>query len=209
MGEGGESADRWLKPAPWIGRTWLDVSAIRDRLVEANKGTIESMSIDYGCDLGLCERVWEEQAEFARWALGEHGVQDRNQFSVMADKGVLAGPGSVYHVDQGFGTPTALFVVTSVLGGGVLHFPQIGLELSLEPGQTVLFDGLQVHGVRPSEGGTVGAQPFLVVSSEVLVREAGAERLGLVVRTVPKEGVDLTDAVVEPATGRVALPSWG
>lgn len=207
--DGDESGDIWLKPASWVARTWVDVSAVRDRLVEANRATIESMSIDYGSDLGLCEGVWEEQAEFARWALAELGVHDRRQFSMLANKGVLAGPGSVYHVDQGFGCPTALFVVTSVLGGGVLHFPQIGLELSLEQGQTVLFDGLQVHGVRPSQGGPVGAQPFMVVSSEVLVNEQGADRLGLVSRGVPKEGVDLADAVVDTATGVVALPEYG
>jgi hypothetical protein len=123
MGEGDATSDRWIKPAAWVARRTLDVSAARDRLVDENRWLLESMSIDYGKDCGLCAALWERQAEFASWVLARKGVHDRNQFKTRDHEGVLAGPGSVYHADQGFGKPTALFVVTSVLGGGVLHFP--------------------------------------------------------------------------------------
>ncbi len=203
MGEGEANSDRWIKPAEWVARRTLDVSAVRDRLVAENRWLVESMSIDYGKDCGLCGDLWERQAEFASWALARRGVHDKKQFKTRDQECVLAGPRSVYHVDEGFGTPTAMFVVTSVLGGGVLHFPELGLELSFEAGQTVMFDELQVHGLKAESGGAVGGQAFVVVSSQVLVNEAGAQVLGLVCPWDGKSGVDLADAVVDQSTGGV------
>ncbi len=71
-----------------------------------------------------------------------------------------------------------------------------------------MFDALQVHGVKAASGGAVGGQPFVVVSSQVLVNEAGAQVLGLVCPWDGESGVDLADAVVDPSTGGVALSAW-
>jgi hypothetical protein len=200
---------KWLRAAGWVARTWIDVAEIRERLIEESRGIVASMSIDYCSDLGLCGRVWAEQAAFAGWAMERLGTGGGGMYRTDGSRGAMAGPGAVYHVDKGFGQPAALFVVTSILGGGVLCFPHLGLELSLEPGQTVLFDALHVHGVLPGNGGKVGTQPFVVVSSEVMVSEAGARRLGLVSPERPAGSIDLDEAEVEPDTGRLMVPEYG
>lgn len=200
----GSPGGAWLRPAPWIAVSRVDVEPNRKRVVEVNAWITRAMNIDYGHDGGLCGGIEAQQERLVESVLlGKADLRRGRGYEFDGRAKVLAGPGAVYHVDEGVGAPTGLFVITALTGEAVLDLPEMGLKVSFEPGVTVIFDSLQVHGLTAPGGGGIGVTPFVVVTRTAVVDTPGASRMGLMDAMRPAGGVDLGASQVEAATGRV------
>lgn len=191
-GPGG--ADRWLRawPGVLVGHVAIPED-IRSALVDGNSDAFDPLaSIDYGVGAELGEPFFDRQAEMVERALQALGLERGRDYGRPEYSGILCGPGCEFHIDDGFGSPGVLFVVTSVLGKGVVSFPHLALTVPFDVGATLVFDALQVHGVCAGAGGVAGGCPFVAIASEVPVTAEGCRRLGLLVADGP-ESADLIE----------------
>lgn len=185
----GGRSDQWLRPLPdvFVGQIAIPDGA-RDALVNGNADAFDPLaSIDYGFGQDIGRPFFQLQAELCHEALGEMGLERGRDYGSPEYSGILCGPGCEYHIDDGFGSPGVLFVVTSVLGRGVLSMHNVPLVVPFKVGATVVFDALQVHGLCAGEGALAGGCPFVAVASEVPLTVAGCKRLGLLLDVGPRD----------------------
>lgn len=169
---------RTRRSFPWVV-TWREPvpSKVGENLVKANQHWIEGDTLAMGATTTACERLHRRLSKGAEAALRDLGVAPTHLRS-NPHPSTVVGPRAVFHRDDGF--PNLLFAVLGVAFTGELVFPNADLRVPFGPGDAVLFDPIQPHGLCADGCDEAGEVPVCCLSTDIQLLPEALAALSLV-----------------------------